>query len=168
MTAPSVTTPALEELKVRARIARNAAARTGAASAPRLADCLHQAARAVGFQHWEHARRVLGGLAQPGEDMGSFWYAPACSALLNPWFADLGRARLARDEQSFLLPYRRQFVVVRGEFIRALGLDPFDPDWSAAGRDLTACYGSAPWGALCMARLRAQEARFEAAAASIR
>jgi hypothetical protein len=156
-----MTTPALEELKVRARIARNAAVRGGDESAPRLADCLHETARQVGFQHWEHARRVLGGLAQAGEDMGSFWHSPRCDALLNHWFADLTRARLAQAEvQGFLLPYRRQFVVAREPFIRELGLDPADAQWQAAGRDLVDAYGSAAWMTLCLARLKAPGASF--------
>jgi hypothetical protein len=156
------TTPALEELKVRARIARNAAVRAGAEAPPRLADCLHRAARQVGFQHWEHARSVLGGLAKPGDDMGSFWHAPRCSALLNHWFADLGRARVAHaTAQGFLLPYRRQFVVVQGHFIRELAVDPADPNWAAAGCDLVSAYGSPAWAALCLARLRAPRASFE-------
>jgi hypothetical protein len=157
-----MTTPAVEELKVRARIARNAAVHAGAEAAPRLADCLHGAARQVGFQHWEHARSVLGGLAKPGDDMGSFWHAPRCSVLLNHWFADLGRAHVAHAKgRFFLLPYRRQFVVVQGEFIRELPLDPADSNWTAAGYDLVSAYGSPAWAALCMARLRAPAASFE-------
>jgi hypothetical protein len=157
-----MTTPALQELKVRARIARNAAVRAGHEAAPRLTDCLHEAARQVGFQHWEHARRVLGGLARLGEDMGSFWHAPRCSVLLNHWFADLGRARLAHAKsRSFLLPYQRQFVVVQEHFIRELALDPGDLNWVAARQDLIAAYGSAPWAALCLARLKAPGASFQ-------
>ncbi len=154
-------TPAVEELKVRARIARNAARGSGAAESPRLGDCLHRAARDAGFLHWEHARRVLGGLARPGEDMGSFWHAPRCSALLNQWFADGAQARQARaDSRGFLLPYRRHFMVVQGDFIRELGLDPQDPDWAAAGRDLVSAYGSTPWAALSARRLKAPGASF--------
>lgn len=120
-----MTTPALDELKVRARIARNAAVRAGMVQAPRLADCLHEAARHAGFRNWEHARLVLDGLARPGADMGSFWHAPGCNSLLNEWFADLGQARVVRARgPGFLLPYRRQFVVVGDDFIRELGLLP--------------------------------------------
>ena len=154
-------TPAVEELKVRARIARNAARGNGADAAPRLGDCLHQAARDAGFLHWEHARRVLGGLARPGEDMGSFWHAPRCSTILNQWFAGEAQARQARAASGgFLLPYRRQFMVVQGDFIREIGLDPKDPDWAAVGRDLVAAYGSAPWSALSARRLSAPVASF--------
>lgn len=149
-------TPAVEELKVRARIARNAARSSGAHELPRLGDCLHRAARDAGFLHWEHARRVLGGGARPGDDMGSFWHAPGCSTMLNRWFADEAQARQAHAASGgFLLPYRRQFMVVQGDFIRELGLDPQDPAWTAAGHDLTLAYGSAPWVALSLRRLKA-------------
>lgn len=168
-------TAALDELKIRARVRLNRERREGAARpqeatppgptprGPRLRDGLHEAAREVGFQHWDHARHVLGGLAGPGDDHGKFWHAPRCSTLLNLWFADLDRARQALQAagpQALLLPFRRQFVVVQPPFIRELGLDPADGAWSAAGRDVVAAYGSPAWAALCLARLRAPDARF--------
>ena len=57
---------ALDELKTRARVRLNRARREGVAGSLQLADCLHDAARAVGFAHWDHARRVLGGLVLIG------------------------------------------------------------------------------------------------------
>jgi hypothetical protein len=75
----------LTELKTRARLQLNAA--RGAQPDLRLRDCLNQAARDVGFAHWDHGRRVLGGLAATGDDMGTFWHAPRCNSLLNAWFA---------------------------------------------------------------------------------
>ncbi len=156
-------TQAIDELKVRARLQLNAVKKAGEGDAPRLRDCLHDAARAAGFLHWEHARRVLDGLAAPGDDMGSFWHAPRCNVLLNHWYADLGRAREARAKSGgFLLPYRRQFVVARDEYIRELALEPADEAWSALGRDLVSGYGSTAWSALCMRRLKAPPETFSA------
>jgi len=156
-----MTTPALLELKVRARIARNAAVRERSESAPRLARCLQQAARRVGFEQWEQARCVLDGQAQPGDDMGSFWHAPRCSVLLNHWFADLTRAKAGhREAGGFLLPYRRQFVVVQEPYVRELGLDPADPLWAVIACDLVAGYGSEQWEQLCLARIKASADRF--------
>lgn len=63
-------TALVDELKVRARVRLSAARREGAAPDLKLRDCLHDAARAVGFVRWEHARRVLGGEALPG---GGLW-----------------------------------------------------------------------------------------------
>ena len=155
-------TAALEELKTRARIRLNGARRAGEGADLRLRDCLHDAARAVGFSHWEHARRVLGGAAQAGEDMGSFWYAPRCSTLLNHWYADEAAARAAHATSGgFLLPYRRLFVLAQDDFIRELALDPRDAHWSACRRDLVGGYGSAAWQALCALRVRAPQDTFD-------
>ena len=154
---------ALTELKVRARLRLNAlktASAQGEAGhepAPRLRDCLNQVAREAGFAHWEHARRVISGEAAAGEDMGSFWHAPRCAALLNQWFADAAEARAAHKKApgAFLLPYRRQFVIVQPEFIIEIGMDPQDSLWAQVGRDLVASHGTAAWCALAAKRMRA-------------
>jgi hypothetical protein len=155
-------TPALEELKVRARVRVNAARKAGEGGGLSLRDCLHEASRAVGFLEWEHARRVLGGLAERGDDMGTFWHAPGCQSLINEWHADERQAREALAPGKFLLPYRRQFMVVQEDFIRVLGLDPQDPAWGAASHDLVAHYGSAAWVVLCAGRVRAPAQTFGA------
>lgn len=151
----------LRELKTRARLRLNAARRGEGAGdesrEPKLRDCLNAVSRDAGFAHWEHARTVLGGDAATGADIGAFWYAPGCAALLNQWFADYDAASAvhARERGAFLLPYRRQFVVVKAEFIRELGLDPGDASWEAVGRDLARAYASPAWVALASQRLRA-------------
>jgi hypothetical protein len=156
-------TPAIEELKTRARLLRNASTRSGDAEL-KLGDALHDVARSAGFLHWEHARRVLGGLAVPGDDMGTFWHEEACGAYLNNWIAGIEPARqaFAALPGAFLVPYRRQFVVVEDGYIRALGLDPADPAWAALRRDLVGGYGSPAWRELC--RLRLQASRTDRAA----
>jgi len=153
-------TALLIELKTRARLQLNAA--RAAQPGLRLHDCLNQAARQAGFMHWEHGRRVLGALAVPGDDMGSFWHAPRCNGLLSEWFAHLTQARnaLDQDASAVLLPYRRQFVVARGDFIRELGLDPQDAAWRDVQRDLVRSYGTGPWIALAMKRLKAPRETF--------
>lgn len=174
----------LDELKVRARLRLNAhkaagesseaagAARAVAADvqserpSPKLRDYLNIVSREAGFAHWEQARRVLGGLAVPGEDMGCFWHAPGCQSLLNAWYANHGDARAGLQAASHarpgavLLPYRRQFVVVDAPYLRALGLDPQDPDWAAAQHDLVRSYGSGAWLALAWRRLKAPAETF--------
>jgi hypothetical protein len=154
-----MTTP-LEELKLRARLRQKAAQGAGAALA--LKDGLALVARGRGFLHFEQARRVLGGLAARGDDMGSFWHAPLCSALLSEWFARYAEAHAAWAAKpgAFLLPYRRQFMVVGEDFVRELGLDPADAAWAGAGRDLVGGYGSLAWQALALQRLRAPDEAF--------
>ncbi|HZY18016.1 MAG TPA: hypothetical protein VFE82_06000 [Ramlibacter sp.] len=154
-------TALLTELKVRARLRVNGLRRAGGGQV-RLRDCLNEVARHVGFLHWEHARRVLGGEATAGDDMGSFWHAPRTGVLLNQWFAQRDRAMAAHRQQpaAFLLPYRRQFMLVEADFVRELGVDPAAPAWQAVGRDLVSGYGSAAWLALARQRVQAPRASF--------
>jgi hypothetical protein len=153
-------TALLTELKTRARLRLNAA--RPRQPALRLRDCLNQVAMEVGFAHWDHARRVLGGEARAGDDMGRFWHAPACNTLLNAWFANHADAcsALALMPGAALLPYQRQFVLASGPFIRELGLDPHDAAWTTAGHDLVRAYGTDPWRALAMRRLKAAPSTF--------
>jgi hypothetical protein len=168
----------LVELKTRARLRLNVARRaprdsaaatpaTGAPPAaaqrePRLRDGLDEAARGVGFAHWEHARRVLGGLAAAGDDMGTFWHAPACQAMLSVWLPTHAEARAALegDGGRYLLPYRRQFIVADADYVVELGLHPADPAWADVQRDLAAGYGSAAWLALAFQRIKAPRSAF--------
>lgn len=153
-TAPE--TRAVTELKTRARLRRNAAKAAG--EDLRLRDCLNLVAKDAGFTNWDHARRVLNGEAEVGEDMGTFWYDPRSKGLLNQWFASCEQARAALQatpRRCFLLPYKRQFMVVEDDFIRELGLDPEDAVWVTAARDMVQAYGSAAWQELGLARLKA-------------
>lgn len=163
-------TEPLTELKIRARLLLNA--RRQAEPDLRLRDCLGRVARDVGFAHWEHARLVLDAMAPPGSDMGTFWHAPRCDGLLNPWFASLAEARAAlgsagepgrAGRRPVLLPFRRQFVLAGAEYLRELGLDPDDEAWRDARHDLVQAYGGAAWRALAARRLRAPRTTFAAA-----
>jgi len=156
----------ITELKTRARLRLNAQRReqpgdtappTSPDEAPRLRDALNSVSRDLGFLHWEHARRVLGGEAVPGDDLGGFWHTPRCTGFLNHWYARHEQALegLAASEHRVLVPYRRQFIVVDGHYLRELGLDIAHEAWHLAGRDLVQAYGSAAWLSLCDQRLRA-------------
>ena len=150
----------LTELKTRARLRLNAA--RPEQPELRLRDCLHQAARDVGFAHWDHARRVLGGEAGGGDDMGTFWHAPGCNTMLSAWFAHHAEARAALDAERgrFLLPYRRQLIVADADFIVELGLNPADAAWAALQRDLAAGYASDAWVTLAFQRIKAPRSTF--------
>ena len=152
----------VDELKVRARVRLNRARRAGSAGTTRLRDALHETARELGFADWEHARRVLSGLAAPGDDLGGFWHVPRTGILLHIWFSDYAEARAVLEQQreGFLLPYRRQCFIVQAPFIEALGLSPADPAWAEIGRDLVAAYGSPAWRALAWQRLHAPPGDF--------
>ena len=77
----------------------------------------------TGFVDWDEARRVLGGTAGAGDDMGTFWHAPRCNGLLSHWFPryDEAQASLAVAADRMLLPYRRQFVVVGEPYLLVEG-----------------------------------------------
>lgn len=154
-------TAAVDELKVRARVRLSAARRAGQEG--RLRDYLHGVSHEVGFFHWDHARKVLAGEAAEMDDMGTFWHAPRCSFFLSQWYSrqEVARQALALQPAAYLLPYRRQFVLVRAEYLRELGLDPLASIWSEVpGRDLVAAYGSAAWQTLSRERLRAPLSSF--------
>ncbi|MDR3065856.1 MAG: hypothetical protein LBV05_10145 [Comamonas sp.] len=152
----------VDEIKVRARVRLSRVRRESLAGSATLRDHLHQAAREVGFAGWEQARRVLGALAAPGDDMGSFWHVPRSGILLHIWFSEYAQARsvLAQQADGFLLPYRRQCFIVQAPFIEALGLNPADPAWVVIGRDLVAAYGTPAWRVLAWQRLHAPAGAF--------
>lgn len=165
---------AVQELKTRARIGLKAlkagdlglVERAGGGAARKgplppewqLRHALSLVAQGVGFRHWEHARSVLGGLARPGDDMGTFWHALGCSGLLNHWFARHDEAAdfLRARGGAALLTYRRQYLVVDEHYLRELGLaDRLPQPDGAPAFDAVADYGSPRWVEWCMARLRA-------------
>lgn len=64
------------------------------------------------------------------------WYQTDLDRFLNRWFANYEDARSAREaEGGFLLPYKHHFFVCRPDVIRALGLEPDDPDWEKIAWD---------------------------------
>lgn len=126
-----------------------------------LKHCMNLAAADAGFHHWEQARIVLGGAAQPGDDMGDMWHGREVNAFVNHWYATHAeaQARLQYDEHSYLLPYRRQFVVVTSHYLQALGVSTEAALWQVIARDLVAGYGTATW--LKLAQQRLQHSRTE-------
>lgn len=91
-------------------------------------------AREQGFTAWGQLTAVLAG--QSEGDFGTALYGPECYGHWNIWSASYEEARGIREEHGgYLLPYKRQFLIVERSFIDSLGLDPDDPDWQAIGRD---------------------------------
>jgi hypothetical protein len=166
-----MTTP-IEELKIRAKLLRKALDNADQSALERahrickkrrwtvpqqwpLSKCLNLVAAESGFGQWDHARRVLGGEAARGGDMGTLWHDERCIGMINDWYAGYADARAARQagENRYLLPYARQFIVAEAAFIEALGLAPAGQEWVAIGRDLAAGYGTPAWQALALQRL---------------
>lgn len=67
-------------------------------------------------------------------DTSTLWYQPNLDVFLNRWFSNYEDARKSLEsEGGFLLPYKHHFFVCDAEAIRALGLEPNDPDWEKIG-----------------------------------
>jgi len=65
---------------------------------------------------------------QPDKD--TLWYQSNLDVFLNRWYSSYADARKARENHGgFLLPYKSHFFVCEADVIRALGLEPDDPDW---------------------------------------
>ncbi len=66
----------------------------------------------------------------------TLWYPPTLDVFLNRWFKTYEEARSVLDgEGGYLLPYKQQFFVCEAPAVKAMGLDPEDPDWERIGRD---------------------------------
>jgi hypothetical protein len=110
-----------------------------------LKNALAVIAHEHGYPSWNALKADLEGvaLAARGEGETSFredesisWYPRGGDVFLNRWFSRYEEARQSLDEEGgFLLPYRHHFFVCRPEAIRAMGLDPEDPDWRRIGWD---------------------------------
>jgi len=159
----------LGELKIRSKILVKAANNGGADAVKKLSaivkadppyqhkDGLKYVARTAGFRDWQHAAHILSGNAKVGEDMGTLWYSRKCMALLNIWCRDYNEAleELSKRSNVYLLPYKRQFIIVDDDFMRALGLLPQGrPNGPSTNRDLIQNYGTEEWDNLTFSRLQ--------------
>jgi hypothetical protein len=138
---PAFDPAALARLRALAELRRaNDAELRDAAPGLRRKHCLAVVARELGFQSFEHARRVLEG--DPAEaDFGTLLYGAGSGAYLNHWFATYAEAHAQQVEtaatgpRSYLLAYKRHCFLAERGFVEALGFDADDPDWSAIGWD---------------------------------
>lgn len=89
-------------------------------------------ARHLGFQGWSHLTAVVGGTA---DDFGTL-LCPEGSHGLNIWSASYAEAKqIQADSGRYLLPWKKQFVLVQADFVESLGIDPSHEDWSRIQRD---------------------------------
>ncbi|WP_428718335.1 DUF2087 domain-containing protein [Undibacterium curvum] len=121
-----------------------------------LRHSLNLCAAELGFQHWEHALQVLSGKAAPGSDMATLWHGTEVAGLTNLWFSEYAEARQCAEQDAslFLLPYRKQFMLVRSEYLQALGLTADAGVWDGIQRDLVQAYATPAWQQLVLQRLR--------------
>lgn len=107
---------------------------SGIAEAATRRDCLAVIAKQLGFPGWPPLLAVMQGARLV--DFGTLLVPAKSSAFWNIWFADYEEASRVRAEHGgYLLAYRRQFFVADADYIRHIGLDPDDSDWTAMNRD---------------------------------
>ena len=93
-------------------------------------------------------------MSRTGAD--ELWYAPTLDVFLNRWFSNYDDARAARASGGgFLLPYRQHFFVCEAAAVRAMGLEPDDPDWERIGWDGARPQDAGAYRRLSEKRLRA-------------
>jgi len=96
--------------------------------------CLAVAAAELGFDSWPQAAQILQGNALT--DRGRLLCPEKCMVFMNFWSASYALAQAARAQaDSYLLTYRRQYLVVDRHYIAALGVNPDDDAWHSMNRD---------------------------------
>ncbi len=93
----------------------------------KLKHCLSLISLQLGFDSWQQAQNVLSGNSnlEDHPNMGTFFYNNKCGALINEWFASYMEAETRLQSQptkKFILPYKRQFILVERHFLEALNL----------------------------------------------
>jgi hypothetical protein len=102
----------------------------------------------LGYASWNELVRVFEARA-----VRPSFHTARMESLVNRWFVSLAEARAVRAaDGGYLLPFGRQFVVTEAEGVRALGLDPDDPDWERVGYDLVDPRDRAAFERLCARR----------------
>ncbi len=93
--------------------------------------CLIAIAQKLGAKDWNDLHTQL--CAQAGDDFGTLLHV---NGYWNIWSARYDEAITIRaDHGGYLLPYKRQFMIVEDHYLDGLGLDARDADWERIGRD---------------------------------
>lgn len=93
--------------------------------------CLALVALRLGSKSWDELRANL--RARAGDDFGTLLHT---SGYWNIWSASYAEALTIRaDHGGYLLPYKRQFMIVETHYLEGLGLDATDADWERMQRN---------------------------------
>ncbi len=120
----------------------------------KLKHCLTLVSQQLGFSNWHHAQAVLSGdkTALETLGMGSFLYPDSAGVFINEWFVDYQQAQtqLTRNAgKKWLLPYKKQFIVVEKEFIHTLKIDEsYQHLWTEINNDMVESYLNSAWDML--------------------
>ncbi|WP_225409824.1 hypothetical protein [Stigmatella hybrida] len=86
-----------------------------------------------GHASWVELKQALGEEEAPSLDTEAF-FRKNRGAFLNRWFRTYPEALASLQAQGgYLFPFREQFFLCEAEFLRALGMDPAEPDWARMG-----------------------------------
>ncbi len=92
--------------------------------------------------------------------MGKAFYTEACLGLINQWFSDYDQAiaALAREAStSWLIPYQKQFIVVKKEYLGLLNaVEGCDRWWQDINHDLYGGYNTPAWDQLAAVMIRSR------------
>ncbi|GJQ20513.1 MAG: hypothetical protein HBSIN02_08680 [Bacteroidia bacterium] len=84
----------------------------------------------------------------------TIWYPDHLTEYLNRWFATYEQARDSLErEGGYLFPYKHHFFVCDWGAVKAMGLDPQDPDWRLIGFDCARPADRTAYGRLKEARI---------------
>jgi len=124
-------------------------------SGVQLKHCQVVIAKELGFRDWQHLHKVLSGEAVNNSDVnfGSLFYNKACVSFVNQWFTTYGEAKVALDIEHYLLPFKRQFLVVGANYITMLGVTN-GHKMLQVKHDLYASYPSNEWDELVLQTLK--------------
>lgn len=124
-----------------------------------LKHCQTQLARSLGLSNWQHAVTVLSGKQALSDqaDWGCLWYRKACMAFSNQWFSGYEQAADIHQQQdnSFLIGYKNQYVLVLKGYLNTLGLSDNDIK-HIQNRDLVASYPTPLWDQLAFKLIQAR------------
>jgi hypothetical protein len=80
------------------------------------------------------------------KDRYTLVYPQRCAFIMNGWHPNYESAKAELKEiGGYLFPYRNQFFICDTGYIRALGLEPDDPDWALIGWDWVQPTDKAAW-----------------------
>lgn len=116
-----------------------------------LKHCLNVIALHFGFTNWHHCQITLSGNSnlQEQPNLGTLLHNASCGAFINEWFATYQEAKevlLKQYDSSYLLPYKTQFIVVKKEYLKSLGMDEsYFSLLNQTEHDLFQSYNSKEW-----------------------
>lgn len=126
----------------------------------KLKDCLNVVSIQLGFQHWRQAHQFFSGSADNKlpTNWGTYLYPDRGDVFINEWFSSYANAKQIVSEHlpsKWLLPYKKQFIVVGQDYIDCFNLNSQLTElWRYIANDMQASYNSKAWDHLTAAILK--------------